>query len=351
MVLIRRPEGKWHEPESSKYDNEKAMQDLVKLSPTLLPGGEELAIVDELSLPGTGFVDLVGVGANGLIVVVECKLRANPEIRREVVGQVFAYAGGLWRMDYDQFDALFTARAGKGLYESVKAATASELDEGQFRAAVGANLAAGAFRLIVAVDEITSELKTIIEFLNSHTSENVQVLALELQYVKDGDVELLTPIVYGAESTAKKQGAVGNKWTEESFSEELDRRSSPEAAAYVRKLIQHGRDKGSHFYFGSAVTPGMSCYYMIDGVEASVWQVYLYPGEPTIALSVGGIAGKTSAQRAMAVVNYLRSDPTLIAPLSAISAENINKYPNLSAQQLATTPSGDDVLAAIDSLL
>ena len=58
-------------------------------------------------------VDLVAVGAAGQITVVECKLAANPEIRSSVIGQVFAYAAGLWSLSYDEFDRLFTDRAGE----------------------------------------------------------------------------------------------------------------------------------------------------------------------------------------------------------------------------------------------
>jgi hypothetical protein len=107
MVLIRRPGSTWHQPATSAYANERELQDLVKRSPSLLPGGEALAIADEFWVPDVGSVDLVGVSAAGDIALVECKLRANPEIRREVVGQVLAYAGGLWRMTCDDFTATF----------------------------------------------------------------------------------------------------------------------------------------------------------------------------------------------------------------------------------------------------
>src|SRR4051794_32274419 len=110
MVLIRHAGGAWHEPTTSAYANERELQNLVKLSPALLPGADALAVVDEFWVPGIGSADLVGVGALGDITIVECKLKANPEIRREVVGQTFAYAGGLWRMTYDDFALTFANR-------------------------------------------------------------------------------------------------------------------------------------------------------------------------------------------------------------------------------------------------
>ncbi len=51
--------------------------------------------MDELGIPDTGSVDIALVEPAGLITLVECKLRANPEIRRAVLGQIMAYAANL----------------------------------------------------------------------------------------------------------------------------------------------------------------------------------------------------------------------------------------------------------------
>jgi len=335
MVLIRRPDGSWHEPESTKYENERALQDLVMLSPTLLPGNEELAVVDELSIPGVGFVDLVGVGSDGKIVIVECKLRANPEIRREVVGQVLSYAGGLWRMDYSQFETAFSARANSSLYDAVRQATATELGEEDFRAAVSSNLAAGAFRLVVAVDEITPELKAIIEFLNEHTVQSVEILALELRYSRDGDVELLNPNIYGAEAAEKKaKGSSGARWNEASFTEALQQRTSPGERAFLERLIEHGRTHGHHLFYGSGATPGMSCFYAINEVPTSVWAMYLHDGGPKVALSLGSVASKVSDDEAWSWVTELKQDPSLHGLLASMTPADVTKYPQLAVSAM-----------------
>src|SRR5690348_4202607 len=101
-VLVKNSQGVWREPAVTSYENERELQDLVVQSPDLLTG-QALATVDEFWIPDVGSVDIVGVGADGAINIVECKLRANPEIRREVVGQLLAYSGGLWQMPYEQF--------------------------------------------------------------------------------------------------------------------------------------------------------------------------------------------------------------------------------------------------------
>lgn len=79
----------------------------------------------------------------------KCKLKSNAEIRRRVVGQVFACAGARWRMSYDTFD------------------------------------------------EITEELQSIVEYVNRHTSGDLRLLALQLAYRHDGDVQILLPRIFG----------------------------------------------------------------------------------------------------------------------------------------------------------
>src|SRR5207249_4092094 len=124
------------------------------------------------------------------LTLIECKLAANPEIRRAVVGQIFAYASGLWRMHGDDLDAAWRARSttGAGLRQAAEAlaghrAIEEPFDGTVFMQRISENLALGRMRLVVAVDTITSELRRIIEFLNDRTQPELQVIALELDYV------------------------------------------------------------------------------------------------------------------------------------------------------------------------
>jgi hypothetical protein len=77
-------------------------------------------------------------------------------------------------------------------------------DAETFRAAVEENLTAGAFHLLFAVDSITPELKDVVEYLNDHMGDEVSVLALQLRYVGDGDVEIVVPDLYGSKAVRKK---------------------------------------------------------------------------------------------------------------------------------------------------
>lgn len=66
-------------------------------------------------------------------------------------------------------------------------------DEETFRTRVGENLELGRFRMVIAVGQITDELKRSVEYINTHTTRGLQLLALELRYVADDGVEILIP--------------------------------------------------------------------------------------------------------------------------------------------------------------
>ena len=60
-------------------------------------------------------------------------------------------------------------------------------DEEAFRSALGENLAECRFTLVIAVDEITDDLRRIIEYRSGHTNAEVGVVALKLGYLAEGD--------------------------------------------------------------------------------------------------------------------------------------------------------------------
>ncbi len=286
-------------------------------------------------------------GALGL-TLVECKLRANPEIRREVVGQILAYAGGLSHMSYDEFAAGFRKRAGQALDSVVAQATGDEVDADQLRESITQRLAAGEFRLLIAVDQITPELKLVVEYLNRHTVDAVQVLALELNYTKDGDVELLVPTVYGQESAARK--ARTTAWTAETFLEQVQEQTTGEARAFIERMLAHGRQGGHHPFYGSGANPSVAYHYALGGRPVSAWALYLRPTGPVVNLSFGALSN-WSFDQAVAFLHELKAEPTLGAALADIDESTLNKYPPVPIDGLLTRPAVQErFFAALDRL-
>jgi hypothetical protein len=206
-LLLRRGDGSWTEPEITGHKSEDELQALLATSPDLLPGSETglaMAVARELRV-ATGQVDVVGVDVEGEVTLCECKLASNPGARREVVGQLLEYASALRGMTFQDFSDRFEARARQALIPAVGAIAGEGFEEEAFEGQVAQNLDRGRFRLVVVVDQITEALKQTITYLNDHLDSSV--LALELPYLRDGDVEMLMPAVYGQEIAERKERA------------------------------------------------------------------------------------------------------------------------------------------------
>ena len=206
-MLIRRVGDKaWREPASAIYATEKDLENLVKESPEVIPGIPEgpAAVATQVYVPDTGPADVVIIDSEGGITVIEVKLRANPEVRRWVIGQVFSYASGIAQLSVDELNELWRRSASADIISSFTPALPDEVEESALLARIGENLQSGRLRLVIAVDAMTDELKRTVTYINGHSGGTFELLALELKYLKDGDVEILVPTVYGEESAAHK---------------------------------------------------------------------------------------------------------------------------------------------------
>jgi len=201
-MLIRRPGQPWHPLQPALHD-ERALQTLLVQSPSLLPspGPGELAVAANFRIGSTASVDLLGVGVDGRIVLVECGRQEGPG-RRPMGGAALAVGAGLWRAPYEEFDRAFAVRAGVPLLDKVSAiARAGGLgwDEDTFRASVGENLAAGRFQLILAVDVVSDEVRQVVAYLNAGARPGLAAVALGLRYHAEEGVEILIPSVFRAD--------------------------------------------------------------------------------------------------------------------------------------------------------
>lgn len=249
MLIRRQGEDTWGSPETTSFQDEASLQKLIAKSPDLLPGcdGSE-SVAMEFRIPTAGPADLVCVSSTGVLTLVECKLQSNPEIRRRIVGQVLAYAAGLWKLSYEDFDAAFEARHGCSLAESFDGR--ADLDEETLRSTVAANLESGSFSLVLAVDAITDELKRIVSYLNTHTTPDVRVLAVEVDYTAGLDVEILVPRTYGEETAT----SIERRWTEAELITAVEASSTPEVVNAVQRLVDFGLENDARFFYHKAST-------------------------------------------------------------------------------------------------
>jgi len=213
-MLIRRPGQPWHPLQPALHD-ERALQTLLVQSPSLLPspGPGELAVAANFRIGSTASVDLLGVGVDGRVVLVECGRQEGPG-RRPMGGAALAVGAGLWRAPYAEFDRAFAVRAGVPLLDKVSAiARAGGLgwDENTFRTSVGDNLAAGRFSLILAVDVVSDEVRQVVAYLNAGARPGLAAVALGLRYHAEEGVEILIPSVFRADGALEEAASDGGR--------------------------------------------------------------------------------------------------------------------------------------------
>ncbi len=102
------------------------------------------------------------------MAVIEVKLARNSEARRAVVARVLTYAAFLHGMDVATLerDVLGRQLRDRG-YDSLAGAISADDQEGafeseEFAAALTANLATGAFRLVLVLDDAPDELVRLV---------------------------------------------------------------------------------------------------------------------------------------------------------------------------------------------
>ncbi|WP_433876230.1 hypothetical protein [Sinomonas atrocyanea] len=240
-ILIRQPGGQWREPATQGYDSEAALQRILHDHPSLVPGVPADAVACSEFQSGAGRADIVVVDASGKLTLVECKLAANPQVRREVIGQVLDYASRMWRMEIGEFEQRWRqANGGSSPFEALGDA------DGTTKAAVAENLKAGRFNLVLAVDGLNDDVKRIVEFLNAVTLPETGVMVAEFTHALEAGVEILIPIAYGAELVEAKSAAPHGRirmCTEEEYlasCEEFDSASADQVAGLIAAAKQAG---------------------------------------------------------------------------------------------------------------
>ena len=355
MLIRKAGETSWSKPATTAYSNEQALQTLLQQSPELLPGSglSQLAIVDELPVASDS-IDLLNVSDTGQISIIECKLRSNPQIRREVVGQILAYAGSVWGLSYEQLDQGFQKRTGKTLSQTMSELNPEGWDEQQFRATVQDNLDKGQFCLVIAVDEIKDELKQIVQFLNTLTRPELQVLAIELQYVADKGVEILLPTVYGEETIIAKTQAAQRMWNKESLIAEYAKGSTPQAMEAMDKLFDFIKERSIEEISGTSTNLASITFRMrINGEKRYVAYFYEDPkGKAKFALLFKTMVGLVSNDKLSRLAIRLRTIPGATKYLEGLEEKDFKRQPAFPLNTVLVEPGAvETIQAVIEELL
>ena len=236
------------------FQTEDALQKLIAAHPELLaweqmrPGepmrwlliGREIGIADELGTGDRWAVDLLFIDQDAVPTLVEVKRGANPQVRREVVGQMLEYAANASRT--------WTVDKLRKAFENSNEPNAlgDFLDEGEteegFWEKVATNLAAKRLRLLFVADDVPDELTRIVEFLNGVTASHLEVLAVEVKkYNGEAGLRTLVPRVIGRTAKAARGERQIENFNRQSFLDAFGDHASRSAA---EKLVDVAEEHG-----------------------------------------------------------------------------------------------------------
>jgi len=194
--------------DKSGFDVENNLQQYIYDNPTAIPLYDtkediRLLILAREFATVSGPIDALGIDKEGEIYLIETKLYKNPD-KRTVVGQVLDYGASLWShySDFDNFINQINQHTQKDFQQNLKQRIydfygISEEEIKLLLENAKQNLRQGKFKFVVLMDHLHDQLKDLIIFLNNNSE--FTVYAVELEYYRHKEFEILIPRLFGAE--------------------------------------------------------------------------------------------------------------------------------------------------------
>ena len=199
-VFLLNKDGSLEEMNQEDYSSEEYLQTLLENYPNLLAGEQInetnprkwIVISREFPVPGDDFsggrwsLDHLLLDQEGIPTLVEVKRSSDTRIRREVVGQMLDYAANaisFWKVETIRlrYESKFGNDSEQAKID-MDSKFENPVEYEDYWEKVDNHLKTGRIRLLFVADEIPSELKQIVEFLNQQMNP-AEVLAIEHQTI------------------------------------------------------------------------------------------------------------------------------------------------------------------------
>jgi hypothetical protein len=275
-IYLIQDSGQLVEMAEQAYDSEDLLQELLAKYPNLLAGDQIdsaeprrwLLVTREAALPSEEggvdrwSVDHLFLDQDAIPTLVEVKRSSDTRIRREVVGQMLDYAANAvvyWPVE--EIRAKFEAHCGGHDLDSEQMLTeflGDGTDPEHFWQSAKTNLQAGRIRLIFVADEIPTELRRIVEFLNEQM-DPTQVLAVEIKQYADRGLKTLVPRVIGQTVETERKSStrpVEKQWDVASFFQELNTRQGDDAVKVAERILEWANPRMTRIWWGQGSRSG-----------------------------------------------------------------------------------------------
>ena len=259
-IYIRNASGEFEPLTEERFETEELLQKLIGEHPELL-GGDQMRPDDPLrwilvrrEMPIEDWaIDHLLLDQDAQPTLVEVKRGESRRIRRTVVGQMLDYAAtaaGVWSGDGMRRAFEEDARKrGKDPLDELNNLlrpddeTDAEDLAVEFWERAATNLAANRLRLLFVADEIPVELERVVKFLNEHTRDNLEVLAVEVKQYPGKFGDALVSRVIG-QTDDPRQGGAGIRRRERITREEFLHRLDTTTRHTVERFIQTAESAG-----------------------------------------------------------------------------------------------------------
>lgn len=342
-IFLISPENALTELSQSPYESEDLLQRLVADHPKMLGSalgadGALLLIQREYAVPDSSdgasrwSLDHLFLDRDGVPVLVEIKRASDTRARREVVAQMLDYAANgvtYWPVE--------------GIVEAFKAECAqrgvdsdSELvnflgtdDPASYWKAVEANLRSGRIRMVFLADQVSKELRRIVEFLNEQMRP-AEVLAVEVvQYASPNGTRTLVPTLLGATEraqSAKSPTAVRPPIDEADWLQSLQDGKGDDAVSATQKAVSWLRDSG----YRVGITDSQDSLYASRQLPSGkiVYPIFIRRSTGNFEVSLANLRSAPSFATDSARLKFL-ADLKQALPSANIQSQKANGWPSI----------------------
>lgn len=281
-------------------------------------------------------VDHLFIDQDSVPTLVEVKRQTDTRLRREVVGQMLDYAANAvvyWPVEElrAEFEDSCAAR-NVDPDEEIRKCLNFDGDVEAFWQRVKTNLQAGRIRLLFVADQIPSELRRVVEFLNEQM-DPAEVLALELRQYQGEGLKTLVPILYGQTQEAQQKKGAGplpKQWTEQEIYDGLQRRFGADIVEVARKIGTWMRQNGIDVSFGRGTKDGsMRAVFGHKGQKLYPLTIWTY-GRVEVGFQTMMNSPFRDEEKRRELLGRLNEIPGLNLPDDAIT-----RYPSISLKLLS----------------
>ena len=282
-VFLLNKDGSLEEMNQEDYSSEEYLQTLLENYPNLLAGEQInetnprkwIVISREFPVPGDDFsggrwsLDHLLLDQEGIPTLVEVKRSSDTRIRREVVGQMLDYAANaisFWKVETIRlrYESKFGNDSEQAKID-MDSKFENPVEYEDYWEKVDNHLKTGRIRLLFVADEIPSELKQIVEFLNQQMNP-AEVLAIEIKQYTGQEQSTFVPRVIGQSLKTVSAKQSKKQWDESLFLDEISSKYGAEIIEVVNKLLKWGKNQNLRIWWGSGSNHG-SCFLVKDHNE------------------------------------------------------------------------------------